>query len=106
MENSNQFLVLREQEELGKRLLQNQSDKAWTAWMIVDPISLLQKEAIKIFLGSIIYKLNINNAGTKVENISNGTFLLYLVFRNFVNRELSWRCSLIPWPFFPGVFFL
>ena len=77
MENSNEFLVLREQEELGKRLLQNQSDKAWTAWMIVDPISLLQKEAIKIFLGSIIYKLNINNAGTKVENISNGTFLLY-----------------------------
>jgi len=27
------------------------------------------KEAIKVFRGSIIYKLNINNAGTKVENI-------------------------------------
>jgi len=42
MENSNEFLVLKEQEKLGDQLLKNQSAKAWTAWITTDPISLVQ----------------------------------------------------------------
>ncbi|MGB3511461.1 MAG: hypothetical protein WBA93_19935 [Microcoleaceae cyanobacterium] len=42
MENSSEFLVLKSQEELGSQLLENQSKKAWTAWITTDPVSLVQ----------------------------------------------------------------
>ena len=64
MENSSEFLVLRKQEELGKTLLKNQSDKAWTAWITADPISLVQnvfgggrKQDVKLALAQLEVEL-------------------------------------------------
>jgi Fe-S cluster biosynthesis and repair protein YggX len=41
MENSSEFLVLRKQEEIGKELIENQSAKAWTAWLTTNPVTLV-----------------------------------------------------------------
>ena len=76
MENSNEFLVLREQEEIGKRLLQNQSDKAWTAWITADPISLVQnvfgggrKQDIELALAQL--KVELTKLKIKQESLAN-----------------------------------
>ena len=76
MENSNEFLVLREQEEIGKRLLENQSDKAWTAWITADPISLVQnvfgggrKQDIELALAQL--KVELTKLKIKQESLAN-----------------------------------
>lgn len=42
MENSAEYRHLRIQEELGRRLIVNQSAKTWTAWITTNPVSLVQ----------------------------------------------------------------
>ena len=75
MENSSEFLVLRKQEEIGKELIENQSAKAWTAWLTTNPVTLVQnvfgggrKQDIELALAQL--EIELVKLKTQQENLS------------------------------------
>ena len=97
MENSGEFLVLKKQEELGARLLKNQSDKAWTSWLTNNPVTLVQnvfgggrKQDIELALAQL--KVEIARLKVQQESLVNSyqeNILLLLSEQNRLESKLQ-----------------
>ena len=95
MENSSEFLVLRKQEEIGKELRENQSAKAWTAWLTTNPVTLVQnvfgggrKQDIELALAQL--EIELVKLKTQQENLANSyTEKILLLLSEYVRLESS-----------------
>lgn len=95
MENSSEFLVLRKQEEIGKELIENQSAKAWTAWLTTNPVTLVQnvfgggrKQDIELALAQL--EIELVKLKTQQENLANSyTEKILLLLSEYVRLESS-----------------
>ena len=91
MENSSEFLVLRTQEELGKKLIKNQNAKAWTAWLTNNPVTLVQnvfgggrKQDIELALAQL--QVELVKFNTQHENLANSSSENILLLLSEYNR--------------------
>lgn len=91
MENSSEFIVLRTQEELGKKLIRNQNAKAWTAWLTSNPATLVQnifgggrKQDIELALAQL--QVELVKLKTQQENLANSYSENILLLLSEYNR--------------------